>query len=129
MLDVATIRKSLMQRGDGQGMTVISGALSHGHFHDKYGCALANTRASLDLGMPAVDSSVPYSPGATGNLDTCELVAMLHGLGIVTDVDIDARHTAGTEIRSELEKALYHGVAGSGGALQLPKKATRRIAQ
>jgi isopropylmalate/homocitrate/citramalate synthase len=63
------------------------------HYHDTYGQALANTLASLELGIGAVDSAVaglggcPFAPGATGNVATEDVVYMLHGMGIETGVD------------------------------------------
>jgi hydroxymethylglutaryl-CoA lyase len=64
------------------------------HFHDTYGQALANTYAALQHGVSTVDASAgglggcPYARSATGNLATEDLVWMLHGLGIVTGVDL-----------------------------------------
>jgi len=66
------------------------------HFHDTQGTALANCVAALAAGIHIVDSSVgglggcPYAPGASGNLATEDLVAMLHGMGIETGIDLDA---------------------------------------
>ncbi len=66
------------------------------HFHDTQGTALANCLAALASGITTVDSSVgglggcPYAPGASGNLATEDLVAMLHGMGIDTGIDLDA---------------------------------------
>jgi len=65
------------------------------HFHDTHGRALANVSASLQAGISIVDSSAgglggcPYSPGATGNLATEDLLALLHDMGIETGVDLD----------------------------------------
>lgn len=64
------------------------------HFHDTYGQALANTLAALQHGVTTVDASAgglggcPYAKSATGNLATEDLVWMLHGLGIETEVDL-----------------------------------------
>jgi hydroxymethylglutaryl-CoA lyase len=66
------------------------------HYHDTYGQALANVLASLEFGVRTVDASVaglggcPYAESATGNLATEDLVYMLDGLGIETDVDLNA---------------------------------------
>jgi len=66
-----------------------------GHFHDTYGQALANILAALEAGVATFDSSVaglggcPYARGATGNVATEDVVYMLHGMGIVTGVDMD----------------------------------------
>lgn len=66
------------------------------HFHDTQGTALANCTVALAAGITTVDSSIgglggcPYAPGASGNLATEDLVAMLHGMGIETGIDLDA---------------------------------------
>lgn len=65
------------------------------HFHDTRGQALANILACLELGVRVVDSAVsgvggcPYAHGATGNVASEDVVYMLHGMGIVTGVDMD----------------------------------------
>ncbi len=66
------------------------------HFHDTRGMALANVVAALQAGATQFDGSVgglggcPYAPGASGNVATEDLVAMLHATGIQTGVDLDA---------------------------------------
>jgi isopropylmalate/homocitrate/citramalate synthase len=66
------------------------------HFHDTRGTALANVCAGLDCGVTIFDSSAgglggcPYAPGATGNLATEDLLYLLDGLGIRTDVSLSA---------------------------------------
>lgn len=66
------------------------------HFHDTYGQALANIYACLELGVSVVDSSIaglggcPYAEGASGNVATEDVVYMLKGLAIETDIDLDA---------------------------------------
>ncbi|MGE4405515.1 hydroxymethylglutaryl-CoA lyase [Pseudomonas sp.] len=63
------------------------------HFHDTRGMALANVLASLDAGVREYDSSIgglggcPFSPGATGNLATEDLVLMLNAMGLDTGID------------------------------------------
>lgn len=67
-----------------------------GHFHDTYGQAIANILASMEMGMATFDSSVaglggcPYSPGATGNVATEDVLYMLDGMGVETGVDMNA---------------------------------------
>jgi hydroxymethylglutaryl-CoA lyase len=62
------------------------------HFHDTRGMALANVVAALDLGVREFDSSIgglggcPFSPGATGNLATEDLVLMLDSMGYQTGI-------------------------------------------
>ena len=66
------------------------------HFHDTQGTALANCVSALAAGITTVDSSIgglggcPYAPGASGNLATEDLVAMLHSMGVETGIDLDA---------------------------------------
>jgi hydroxymethylglutaryl-CoA lyase len=75
-----------------------------GHFHDTYGMALANTLASLELGIWHFDTSVaglggcPYAKGATGNVATEDVVYLLHGMGIETGIDLDKLIDAGAFI-------------------------------
>jgi hydroxymethylglutaryl-CoA lyase len=65
------------------------------HFHDTQGTALANCVAAMNLGITTIDSAVgglggcPYAPGASGNLATDDVVAMLHSMGIETGIDLD----------------------------------------
>ena len=72
-----------------------------GHYHDTYGQALANTLASLELGIWQFDTSVaglggcPYAKGATGNVATEDVVYLLHGMGIETGIDLDRLVDAG----------------------------------
>ena len=75
-----------------------------GHFHDTYGMALANTLASLQMGIWHYDTSVaglggcPYAKGATGNVATEDVIFMLHGMGIETGIDLDKLVDAGKYI-------------------------------
>lgn len=79
-----------------------------GHFHDTWGQALANALAMLEYGVATVDASVaglggcPYSPGATGNVATEDMVWMLQGLGIETGIDFDRLVDAGVFISEAL---------------------------
>ena len=72
-----------------------------GHFHDTYGQALANTLASLQMGVWQFDTSVaglggcPYAKGATGNVATEDVVYLLHGMDIETGIDLDKLIDAG----------------------------------
>jgi hydroxymethylglutaryl-CoA lyase len=72
-----------------------------GHFHDTYGQALANIYAALEVGVSIFHASVaglggcPYAKGATGNVSTEDVLYLLQGLNIKTDVDLDAVVDAG----------------------------------
>ncbi len=88
-----------------------------GHFHDTYGQALANTLASLEMGVWQYDTSVaglggcPYAKGATGNVATEDVVYMLHGMGIETGIDLDALIDAGQYISDFLGRPTQSRVA------------------
>lgn len=64
------------------------------HFHDTRGTALANTLASLEMGIATFDASsgglggCPYAPGASGNMATEDLIYLLDGMAIETGVDL-----------------------------------------
>ncbi|KAM7208549.1 hypothetical protein V8F20_001230 [Naviculisporaceae sp. PSN 640] len=81
------------------------------HFHDTYGQALVNTLVALEGGVRTFDSSVgglggcPYSPGATGNVSTENMVYFLESLGMKTGVDLDAVADVGAWITKEIGKA------------------------
>lgn len=82
------------------------------HFHDTQGTALANCMVALMNGITTIDASAgglggcPYAPGAAGNLATEDVVAMLHGMGVETGIDLDklaeASRTAATFVGHEL---------------------------
>lgn len=81
-----------------------------GHFHDTYGQALANTLASLEMGIWQFDTAVsglggcPYAKGATGNVATEDVVYMLHGMDIETGVDLNKLIEAGVFVSSALNR-------------------------
>ncbi|WXL25956.1 hydroxymethylglutaryl-CoA lyase [Ectopseudomonas mendocina] len=82
------------------------------HFHDTRGMALANVLASLQAGVREFDSSIgglggcPFSPGATGNLATEDLVLMLNAMGFETGIDSLALVEAVKRIEALTETAL-----------------------
>lgn len=86
-----------------QTMTVLDAALKiipadrlAGHFHDTYGMAIANIWVCLERGISHFHSSVaglggcPYARGARGNVATEDVLYLLSGLGIATDIDLPA---------------------------------------
>jgi hydroxymethylglutaryl-CoA lyase len=82
------------------------------HFHDTQGTAVANCLIALTMGVTTIDSAAgglggcPYAPGASGNLATEDIVAMLHAMGVETGIDLDklteASRTAATFVGHEL---------------------------
>jgi hydroxymethylglutaryl-CoA lyase len=75
-----------------------------GHFHDTYGQSLANIYAALEVGVSTFHSSVaglggcPYAKGATGNVATEDVLYLLNGLGIETNVNFEAVARIGGQI-------------------------------
>jgi isopropylmalate/homocitrate/citramalate synthase len=82
------------------------------HFHDTRGTALANTLASLEMGITTFDASsgglggCPYAPGASGNLATEDLIYMLDGMGVESGVDLQKLVTASSIIAPYLDHPL-----------------------
>jgi hydroxymethylglutaryl-CoA lyase len=82
------------------------------HFHDTQGTALANCLVGLQMGITTIDAAAgglggcPYAPGASGNLATEDVVAMLHSMGVKTGIDLDklteASRMAATFVGHEL---------------------------
>ncbi|WP_458369762.1 hydroxymethylglutaryl-CoA lyase [Pseudomonas fluorescens] len=88
-----------------------------GHFHDTYGMAIANIHAALEADVRIFDSSVaglggcPYSPGATGNVATEDVIYLLNGLGMNHGVDLDAVIDIGEFINAELGRETASSVS------------------
>ncbi|NKF51016.1 hydroxymethylglutaryl-CoA lyase [Shewanella sp. WXL01] len=89
------------------------------HFHDTYGQALANILACLETGVSVIDASVaglggcPYAKGASGNLATEDVVYMLNGMGIETDIDLTKLAKAGHAISQVLGRTNGSKVANA----------------
>ncbi|XP_006339410.1 hydroxymethylglutaryl-CoA lyase, mitochondrial-like [Solanum tuberosum] len=92
------------------------------HFHDTYGQALSNILVSLQMGISIVDSSVsglggcPYAKGASGNVATEDVIYMLNGLGVKTNVDLRKLLLAGDFICKHLGRP-----SGSKAAIALSR--------
>lgn len=62
------------------------------------------------LGINVVDSSIsglggcPYAKGASGNAATEDVVYMLHGMGVYTNIDLPQLVMVGTFICEQLER-------------------------
>ena len=89
------------------------------HFHDTYGQAIANIYTSLHYGVHRFDSSVaglggcPYAQGASGNVATEDVLYLMHGLGINTEVDIFKIVAAGDMICKVLGRKNQSKVANA----------------
>ncbi|KAF2668190.1 hydroxymethylglutaryl-CoA lyase [Microthyrium microscopicum] len=77
------------------------------HLHDTYGQALVNAVVGAEAGVRVFDASVaglggcPYSPGATGNVPTEDMVYLFETLGLSTGVDLPALAEVGEWISRE----------------------------
>lgn len=73
------------------------------HFHDTYGQGVSNLLVSLRAGVTRVDASAgglggcPYAPGAAGNVATEDVLWLLKGLGIPTNIDLQAVATTASD--------------------------------
>ncbi|KAJ8751327.1 hypothetical protein K2173_016512 [Erythroxylum novogranatense] len=89
-------------------MTVVPAEKLAVHFHDTYGQSLSNILVSLQMGISVVDTSVaglggcPYAKGASGNVATEDVLYMLKGLGVNTNVDLAKLLSAGDFICKHL---------------------------
>ncbi len=90
------------------------------HFHNTRGTGLANLYAALQLGVTDFDASVgglggcPYAAGATGNIATEEVVAMVEDMGVATGIDLDALLDAAALAQRAVGKALPSNVLRAG---------------
>ena len=81
------------------------------HFHDTYGQALVNSVVALEHGIRTFDAAVgglggcPFSPGATGNVSTEDLVHCFHSLGAKTGVDMEKLAEVGEWISQQIGRA------------------------
>ncbi|XP_056148221.1 3-hydroxy-3-methylglutaryl-CoA lyase, cytoplasmic [Lampris incognitus] len=91
------------------------------HCHDTYGQALANILTALQMGVSVVDSAVaglggcPYAPGSSGNVSTEDVLYMLHGMGIETEVDLPKVIETGDFICNVLHRKTNSKVAQARG--------------
>ncbi|KAL1647901.1 hypothetical protein SLS61_007169, partial [Didymella pomorum] len=96
------------------------------HFHDTYGMALVNSVVALEHGIRTFDAAVgglggcPYSPGATGNVATEDLVHLFHSLGMATGVNMEELSEIGGWISAELGKS-NESSAGKATLAQMQK--------
>ncbi|ADB52393.1 hydroxymethylglutaryl-CoA lyase [Conexibacter woesei] len=89
------------------------------HLHNTRNTGYANAYAALEAGAQLLDASIgglggcPFSPGATGNIATEDLVYLLHGEGVSTGIDLDAlievsiwlEGVLGTDLPGQLHRA------------------------
>ena len=89
------------------------------HFHDTYGQALVNIYAALQYGVASIDSAVaglggcPYAKGASGNVATEDVLYMLNGMGIETNIDMQKLLVATDFISKVINKSPASKVANA----------------
>lgn len=89
------------------------------HFHDTYGQALVNLYSALEYGVATIDSAVaglggcPYARGASGNVATEDVLYMLNGMGINTEIDMEKLLVATQFISEVVNKAPSSKVANA----------------
>jgi hydroxymethylglutaryl-CoA lyase len=91
-----------------------AGCVNSLHLHNTRGLGLANVLAGLDVGITTFDASLgglggcPYSPGASGNIVTEDLVFMLEAMGLSTGIDLQRLMEVRAIVRAALpNEALY----------------------
>lgn len=91
------------------GLTVPKNLLA-AHFHDTFGNAIDNIMVALANGISVVDSSVgglggcPYAKKAAGNVCSENVVYVLHGLGVKTNIDLSKLAEVGKFITEKVGK-------------------------
>ncbi len=84
---VAQLCSQMLERHPGVALTL--------HTHNTRGMALANAAAAWQVGVRRYDAAVgglggcPYAPGASGNVNTEELVHMFESMQVATGVDLE----------------------------------------
>jgi isopropylmalate/homocitrate/citramalate synthase len=92
------------------------------HGHNTRNTGYANALAALDAAAAVLDASIgglggcPYAPRATGNIATEDLVYLLQGEGIETDVDLDALIGVSEWLEGMLGRTLEGQVYRAGAA-------------
>lgn len=82
------------------------------HFHDTHGIAIANTLASMEMGITNFDTSVgglggcPYAPGASGNMVTEDFLYMLDKMEIETGINYEKLLSAANFIQEKIGRSL-----------------------
>ncbi|MBW2941764.1 hydroxymethylglutaryl-CoA lyase [Zhongshania aquimaris] len=80
------------------------------HFHDTNGRALDNIRTALEFGVTVIDSAIaglggcPYAEGASGNVASESVIALLNELNIEHGIDLTKLLKASDFIQAALSK-------------------------
>jgi isopropylmalate/homocitrate/citramalate synthase len=90
------------------------------HFHNTRNTGIANAVAAVENGATLLDASVggtgecEFAPGASGNVATEDVVYTLHGMGIVTGIDLDRLIDTGRWLGGQLGKEMPSMVGRAG---------------
>jgi (R)-citramalyl-CoA lyase len=96
------------------------GATVGAHFHNTRNTGYANAVAAIDEGVVSLDASVggaggcPFAPKATGNIATEDLDYLVRGLGVDTEIDLEALIDCSRWLGERLGKELPGMVARAG---------------
>lgn len=83
-----------------------------GHFHNTRNTGYANAVAAIEAGATILDSSTgglggcPFTPNATGNIATEDLVYLLSGMGIGTGANLEALFAVSRWLSGEMDAEL-----------------------
>ena len=83
-----------------------------GHFHNTRNTGYANAVAAIEAGATILDSSTgglggcPFTPNATGNIATEDLVYLLEGMGIGTGANLEALFAVSRWLSGEMDAEL-----------------------
>lgn len=78
------------------------------HFHNTRNTGIANVVAAIESGVTLFDAAIggiggcPFAPQATGNIPTEDVAYMLHRMGMLDNVSLDALIDAGQWLSAEL---------------------------
>lgn len=107
-----------------QTFAIAGNRLVCGHFHDTRGLGLANVMAALNTGVSRFDACVagiggcPHAPGASGNVNSEDLVYMMHSMGLSTGVDFERLLALRARVTQWLDGERFQGSVWQAG---LPK--------
>jgi len=99
----------------------------HMHFHNNRGLALSNILAGLQAGVTEFDAAIgglggcPYSPKASGNIATEDVVNMMTEMGIETGVDLDVLLKVSEMVQEVVPHPLDSAIVKSGKPWVLQK--------
>lgn len=93
------------------------------HFHNTRNTGFSNALAALQAGVSRIDSSIgglggcPFAPRASGNVATEDLVHMLQGMRIRTEIDLDALIACAEWVEQQIGRPLPGQVMKAGPAM------------